>query len=151
MSPALPQPLRDLDVAEAALTALLVGVTLYVLGSSTANAGTAAGFLFLLHLSRDLAEFTVGDYAGNAVLGLFVLTATAYFAALGGPWWFIVTFALCGGWALVDGVQHLRAGARRSAGGLSIRHDGSLVTGLPKALLARLAEPFALGLRPGAG
>lgn len=151
MSPALPQTLRDLDVAGTAFTALLVGVTLVVLDESAGHAATVAGLLFLLQISREFAEVTVGDYAGNAVFGVVLLAATAYFASLGGSWWFVACFALCGGWALLDGVQHLRAGARRPAGGLSVRHDGSVLTGLPKALLARLAEPFALGLRPGTG
>lgn len=149
MSPALPQTLRDLDVAGTALTALLVGVTLLVLGESAGHAATVAGLLFLLNLSRALGEAAVGDYAGNAVFGAVLLAGTAYFASLGGSWWFVVGFALCGGWALLDGVQHLRAGASRPSGGLSVRHDGSVVTGLSKALLGRLAEPFALGLRPG--
>lgn len=149
MSPALPRTLRDLDVAGTALTALLVGVTLLVLGESVGHAATVAGLFFLLQISRALGEVAAGDYAGNAVFGAVLLAGTAYFASLGGSWWVVVGFALCGGWALLDGVQHLRAGASRPAGGLSVHHDGSVVTGLPRALLWRLAEPFALGLRPG--
>ncbi|WP_420182051.1 hypothetical protein ACNO8S_13140 [Haloarcula sp. KBTZ06] len=45
---------------------------------------------------------------------------------------------------MIDGIQHLRHGVTRNEVGVSYSHDGGPVTGLPKALLVRLAEPFLL-------
>jgi len=100
-----------------------------------------------VHLSTDFVEAVVGDYADNVVLGLLVLVGTGYFVSLDGAWWLGSCFALCGCWLLVDGVQHLRHGATREEVGVPYRHDGNVLTGLPKALLARLAEPFLLSRR----
>ncbi len=44
----------------------------------------------------------------------------------------------------VLGVQHLRHGITRDEVGISYAHDGGPVTGLLKALLVRLAEPFLM-------
>jgi len=108
----------------------------------------AAGIL-VLELSKGLAEAVVGDYAGNVVFGLLLLAATGAFAFLGGSTWLVGGFALCGCWLLLDGVQHLRYGVTRNEVGVPYRHDGSVLTGLPKALLARLAEPVLLSRRSG--
>ncbi|MFC6756947.1 hypothetical protein ACFQER_09965 [Halomicroarcula sp. GCM10025894] len=103
---------------------------------------TAAGFL-ILTLAASLADAVVGDYAGNALFGVVVLVGAVYFATLGSVW-FPVALVVVGGWLLIDGVQHLRYSVTRDEVGVPYRHDGSALTGLPKALLVRLAEPFLL-------
>lgn len=67
-----------------------------------------------------------------------------YTVVAAGPTLVVVPGALLGGWFLLDGVQHLRHGVTRDEVGVPYTHDGSPVTGLPKALLVRLAEPFLL-------
>jgi len=148
MSPALFRLVPDdLDIAGNVVTALFVGATIYVVdGSLGYAAGSAAGFL-ALKLSADIAGAVVGDYADNVLLGFLILVATGYFVSLGGSWWLAAGFALCGGWFLLDGVQHLRHGVTREEVAVPYRHDGSVLTGLPKALLVRLAEPVLLARR----
>ena len=136
---------RRLQVTGNALGALAVGAALYVVDGSLQFAVASAVVFLALNVVTDLADAVVGDYAGNAVFGLLVLAATGYFASLGSPWWFLLSLVLCGGWFALDGVQHLRYGVTRDEVGVPYRHEGSVLIGLPKALLARLAEPFVLG------
>jgi hypothetical protein len=138
-----------LDVAGNVVTALVVGATLYFLDGSLGYAAGAAAVFLALQLVTDLADAAVGDYAGNAVFGLLLLAAAGSFVSVGGSWWLGGCFALCGCWLLLDGVQHLRYGVTREEVGVPYRHGGSVLTGLPKALLARLAEPFLLSRRSG--
>ena len=134
----------DLDITGTVVTALLVGATLYVIDGSLSYAAGSAAVVLALKLSGDLAEVLVGDYADNVMLGLLILVGTGYFVSLDGSWWLAACFALCSGWLLVDGLQHLRHGVTRDEGGVPYRNEGSVLTGLPKALLARVAEPFRL-------
>jgi len=55
-----------------------------------------------------------------------------------------LTALVVGGWYVLDGVQHLRYGVTRDEVGVPYRHDGGVLAGLPKTLLARLAEPLLL-------
>ena len=145
MSTALPSWFPErLDLTGNTVNAFLVGATLYVLDDSVRDAAVAAALFLALELARSTAEAAIGDYADNAALGVLVLVGTAVFYSLGGSWWLVVCFAVCGGWFLFDGVQHLRHGVARDEVGSPYRHDGSALTGLPKALLARLVEPFRL-------
>lgn len=139
----------DLDVAGSALTALLAGATLYVIDGSAGYAAVAAAMLLALKLAADLAEVAVGDYADNAVFGLLILTAAGYAATLTTPLWIPLVGAVIGGWFLLDGVQHLRYGVTREAVSVPFRHDGSVLIGLPKALLARLLAPALLDRADG--
>ncbi|MBO4247218.1 hypothetical protein IL252_05210 [Halomicrobium sp. IBSBa] len=148
MSPALPTWLPDRrDISYEFVTAVIVGTTLYVFDGSFGYAvAGGAGFL-VLRLLTDIAENAVGDYADNALYGLLVLAGTAYAAAPTTPLWLVATGAVLGGWFLADGVQHLRHGVTRAAVGTPYTHEGSALTGLPKALAARLAEPILLETR----
>jgi hypothetical protein len=134
----------DLDITGNVATALLVGATLYVLDGSLGYAAASATAFLALKLSTGLAAAVVGDYADNALLGFLILVATGYFISLRGSWWLAACFGLCGGWFLIDGAQHLRYGVTRDEVAVPYRHEGSVLTGLPKALLARLVEPFLL-------
>jgi len=124
--------------------AALVGATLYALDGSVGFAVLVAGGTLILALARTLADAVVGDYAGHVLFGAVVLAAAGYFTSLGAARWFVAGLALCGGWLLLDGLQHLRHGVTRDEAGVRYRHDGRVLTGLPKALLARLLEPVRL-------
>lgn len=134
----------DLGLAGSALTALLVGATLYLVDGSPGYAAASAAVFFALHLSTDVAEAIIGDYAGNALFGLLILAATGYAVTLTTPLWLPFVGASLGGWYLLDGVQHLRYGVSRETVSVPSRHEGSVLTGLPKALLARLLAPLVL-------
>lgn len=150
MSTALPKSLPDrFHVAGAVLKAAVVGATLYALDGSVRFAAMVAVGALLLTLSQSLADAVIGDYAGNALLGTVVLAFGSYAVSLGSPWWFLALLGLCGGWLLLDGVQHRRHGLTRDEMGVPYRHGGSAVTGLPKALLLRLLEPVLLASRSG--
>jgi len=145
MSPVLDRLVPDgLNLFGAVTNAVVVGATLYVLDGSLGYAAAAAAGFLALHLSTDFADAVVGDYAGNALFGLVILAAAAYAATLTAPLWLPALGAALGGWFLLDGFQHLRHGVSRDEVGVRYRHEGSVLTGLPKALLARLAEPFLL-------
>ncbi|WP_276273817.1 hypothetical protein [Haloarcula litorea] len=145
MSPALPAWVPDRETAAGELlTATIVGATLYVLDRSLPFAAAAAALFLCLRLLTDAAAAAVGDYADNALFGLLVLAAAGYAAALTAPVWIPLSGALVGGWLFVDGVQHLRHGVGRDEVGHTVSHDGSVLAGLPRALLARLVEPFRL-------
>lgn len=149
MSTALHQLGPDgVNYVGAVTNAIVVAVVLYVFDGSLGYAALSAVVFLALQLSTDLAEVVVGDYADNALFGLLVLVATGYFVSVGGPWWLVAGTVLCGGWFLLDGVQHLRHGVTRDAVGVPYRHDGSPLVGLPKALFVRLAEPVLLARRP---
>jgi len=122
--------------------ATVVGATLYAVYGSASFAALVAGGTLALALSRGVAEGVVGDYAGNALLGAVALGFVGYVAVRGGPWWFLVALGLCGGWLVVDGVQHLRHDVSRTK--YSSPYDGGLLTGLPRTLCGRLVEPFRL-------
>ncbi|WP_372480251.1 hypothetical protein ACAH01_03585 [Halomicrobium sp. HM KBTZ05] len=148
MSPALLAWLPDRQAVTDSLTrAIFVGGTLYVVEGSPSYAATAGLAFFALQLLADAAENVVGDYADNVVLGTLILAATGYVAVLGSPWGILVGGVVAGGWFLADGVQHLRHGVTRAAVGTPYTHEGSALTGLPKALAARLAEPILLETR----
>lgn len=148
MPPALPAWLPDRrTLASELTTAAVVGATLYVLDGSLPYAAAAAAGFLVLQLATDVAENAVGDYADNALFGVLILVATAYAAVLTTPWWLVAGGLLLGGWFLSDGVQHLRHGVTRDQVGTPFDHDGSVLVGLPKALLARLAEPVLLESR----
>lgn len=131
----------------AVANAVVVAVTLYVLDGSVGYAAVAAAVFLAVHLATDLADAVVGDYADNALFGLLILGATGYAVTLTTPLWIPVLGAVLGGWFLLDGVQHLRHGVTRDEVGVPYRHGGSPLTGLPKALLVRLAEPVLLSRR----
>lgn len=148
MSPALPVWLPDRrTLASELTTAAVVGATLYVVDGSLPYAAAAAAGFLVLQLAGDVAENAVGDYADNAMFGVFVLAGTAAAAVLTTPWWLVAGGALIGGWFLADGVQHLRYGIQRDEVGTPFDHDGSVLVGLPKALLSRLAAPLLLETR----
>ncbi|MBV0924404.1 hypothetical protein KTS45_09335 [Halomicroarcula limicola] len=145
MSTALPAWLPDRAALLGELsTAAAVGATLYVFDGSLPYAAGVAVAFFALRLLTDLAEAAVGDYADHALFGVLVLAATGYLAVLTPPSWLLAVGGVVGGWFLLDGVQHLRHGVARDEVGIKYSHEGSILTGLPKALLVRLAEPFLL-------
>ena len=125
-------------------TAIAVGTTLYLVDGAFSNAAVAAAAFFALRLLANAVQATIGDYADNAFFGLLVLAATGYAAVLPASSWILAAGVAVGGWFVVDGIQHLRHGITRDEVGISYAHEGSPVTGLPKALLVRLAEPFLL-------
>ncbi|KAA9399806.1 hypothetical protein Har1130_01625 [Haloarcula sp. CBA1130] len=125
-------------------SAVAVGVTLYVLDGSGRYAAVAAALAFCVWLVADTAQIAVGDYADHIVFGLLVFCFVGYTVAAGGPVWAVAPGTLLGCWFLLDGVQHLRHGITRDEVGIKYSYDGSPVTGLPKALLVRLAEPVLL-------
>ena len=129
--------------------AVVVAATLYVLDGALGYAVAAAAGFLALHLLTAIAATAVGDYADNALFGLLILAATGYAATLAVPLWLPLVGAAVGGWFLLDGVQHLRYGVTRDEVGVPYRHDGSVLIGLPKALLVRLAEPVLLSRRSG--
>jgi len=139
----------SLDLVGALANAVVVAATLYVLDGSPGHAVASAAVFLALHLATDLADAVVGDYAGNALFGFLILAATGYAATLTTPLWLPLAGAALGGWLLLDGVQHLRYGVTRDEVGVPYRHEGSVLTGLPKALLARLADPLLLSRRSG--
>jgi len=145
MGSALPQwlPDRQTFVSELA-TAALVGATLYALKGSLPFAAASGALFLCLRLLTDLAERAVGDYADNALFGLLVLAGAGYAATLTAPRWLPLAGVVLGGWLLLDGVQHLRYGVARDQVGHAVSRDGSVLVGLPKALLTRLVEPFRL-------
>ncbi|WP_018256375.1 hypothetical protein [Halomicrobium katesii] len=148
MSPALHAWLPDRPAITDSLTrAIFVGGTLYVVERSLSYAVTAGLAFLALQLVADTAENVVGDYADNVVLGTLILGATGYVAVLGSALGILVGGVVAGGWFLADGVQHLRHGVTRDEVGVPYTHEGSVLTGLPKALLARLAEPLLLETR----
>lgn len=91
----------------------------------------------------------VGDYADNALFGLAILAATGSTATTAAPLWLALCGVAIGGWFFIDGAQHLRYGVTRDEVGVPYRHEGSVLTGLPKALFVRLAEPVLLSRRSG--
>ncbi|AEM58275.1 hypothetical protein HISP_13680 [Haloarcula hispanica N601] len=135
---------RETAVRRRLGSAVAVGVTLYVLDGSVRYAAVAAALAFCVWLVADAAQATVGDYADHMVFGLLVFGFVAYTVAAAGLTWVVVPGALLGCWFMIDGIQHLRHGVTRNEVGVSYSHDGGPVTGLPKALLVRLAEPFLL-------
>jgi hypothetical protein len=135
---------RETAVRERLGSAMAVGVTLLVIDGSVRYAAVAATLAFCVWLVADAAQAAVGDYADHAVFGVLVFGFVAYTVAAAGPTWVVAPGALLGCWFLLDGIQHLRHGVTRDDVGISYAHDGSPVTGLPKALLVRLAEPFLL-------
>lgn len=139
-----------LNLFRAVTNAVVVAGTLYVLDGSLGYAAASAAVFLGLHLATDLADAVVGDYAGNALFGVLVLSGAVYFATLGAVW-FPVALVAVGGWLVLDGVQHLRYGVTRDDIGVSHRHDGSVLTGLPRALLSRLLEPALLARRQRGG
>jgi len=145
MSTVLPQRGPDgLDAANHLITALLVAGTIYLIeGSVREAAGTGAAFL-ALQLVTNLADAVVGDYAGNALFGVLVLSGAVYFATQGAVW-LPVGLVLVGGWLLLDGVQHLRYGVTRDDASVPSQQAGSPLTAVPTVLLARLLEPVLLG------
>jgi hypothetical protein len=148
MSPAPARWVPDrLTIASNTLNALVVGGTLYVLDGSLGYAALTATLFLALNLVTATADAVLGDYAGNALFGLLVLAASGYAVTLSAPLWAPLLGAAIGGWYVLDGVQHRRYGVTRDEGGVSYHHDGSVLTGLPKALLGRLAEPFLLSRR----
>jgi len=135
----LPRPRR---IGYRAVTALVVGATYSVLGEGLLLAGATGALFFAFTLTGDTAEVVIGDYADNAFLGLAILGYTGIFlhswlpGLLGG--------LAVGGWLLFDGVQHLRHEETRAKLSRPYSHDGSPLTGIPRALGARLLEPFRL-------
>lgn len=126
------------------VSAAVVGATLYVLDGSPVFAASVAAAFLALQLATDAVETFVGDYAGNALMGLLVLGITVYAAILDTSLWFLAAGALVGGWLLIDGVQHLRHGETRSTVSAPTSHEGNVVVGLLSALLDRLLAPFRL-------
>jgi len=146
MSTALRKRVPDgLDAANQLVTALVVAGTIYVIDGSVREAAATGAVFLALQLATSLADAVVGDYAGNALLGVVGLFGAVYFATLGAVWFPVAL--VVGGWLLLDGVQHLRHGVTRDEVGVPYRHDGTALTGLPKALLVRLAEPVLLARR----
>ncbi|WP_367176372.1 hypothetical protein [Haloarcula rubripromontorii] len=145
----MPESLHTRIARETALrthlgSAVAVGATLLVLDGSIRYAAVAATLALCVWLAADAAQVAVGDYADHVVFGLLVFGFVAYTVAAAGPMWVVVPGALLGGWFLLDGIQHLRHGVTRDEVGVPYSHDGGPVTGLPKALLIRLAEPVLL-------
>ncbi|MBV0903791.1 hypothetical protein [Haloarcula salina] len=135
---------RETVVRKRLGSAVAVGVTLYVLDGSIRYAAATAAIAFCVWLVADAARAAVGDYADHVVFGLLIFGFLGYTVSAGGPTWVVAPGALLGCWFVVDGVQHLRHGVTRDDVEIRYSRDGSLVTGLPKALLARLARPFSL-------
>ncbi|EMA14988.1 MULTISPECIES: hypothetical protein [Haloarcula] len=135
---------RETAVRQRLSSAVAVGATLLVLDGSIRYAAAVAAMAFCVWLAADAAQVAVGDYADHVVFGLLVFGFVAYTVAAAGPTWVVATGALLGCWFVIDGVQHLRHGITRDEVGISYAHDGGPVTGLLKALLVRLAEPFLL-------
>jgi uncharacterized membrane protein YgdD (TMEM256/DUF423 family) len=136
-----------LDSFSAVTNAVAVAVALYVLDGSVGYAAAAAAGFLVLNLVTGLADAVVGDYADHALFGLLILAGTGYVVTLTAPLWLPVAGGILGGWFFLDGVQHLRYGVTRDEVGVPYRHDGSALTGLPKALFVRLAEPVLLSRR----
>ncbi|GGN99273.1 hypothetical protein [Haloarcula pellucida] len=126
------------------LRGVAVGGTLFVLGETPSFAVAVAALFVLLQLVTDGVEAIVGDYADHVLFGGLVLVGAGYVTTLSAPWWTPAAGALLGGWFLVDGVQHLRHGVTREEVGSPYVHDGGVLTGLLRALVARVAEPFRL-------
>jgi hypothetical protein len=145
MATALPAwfPDRAAVITEFA-TAIAVGATLYLVDGALSNAVIAAAAFFALRLFANAVQAAIGDYADNAFFGLLVLAATGYAAVLQTSSWILAAGVAVGCWFVIDGVQHLRHGVTRDEVGVPYSHDGSPVTGLPKTLFVRLAEPFLL-------
>ncbi|MDQ2073426.1 hypothetical protein RBH20_12860 [Haloarcula sp. H-GB4] len=135
---------RETAVRQRLGSTVAVGATLLVLDGSVRYAVAVAAMAFCVWLAADAAQVAVGDYADHVVFGLLVFGFVAYTVAAAGPTWVVVLGALLGCWFLLDGIQHLRHGVTRNEVGVPYSHGGSPVTGLPKALLVRLAEPFLL-------
>jgi hypothetical protein len=122
-----------------------LGLTLFVLDRDPGVAATTAVLFLALTLSVDTVAVAVGDYADNAALGLLTIGLTGYLTVVGDAGLPVATAGgLVGGWLLFDGVQHLRHGERRDELSRPYSHDGSVITGLPRALAARVLEPFRL-------
>jgi hypothetical protein len=125
--------------------AVAVGLTLFVLDGDPGLAAATAALFLALTLSVDTVEAAVGDYADNAALGLLALALTGYLTVVGDGGLVVAAGGgLVGGWLLLDGVQHLRHGERREELSRPYSHDGGVITGLVRALAARLLEPFRL-------
>ncbi|WP_424000862.1 hypothetical protein ACOZ4I_14810 [Haloarcula salina] len=135
---------NSVAVRQRLASAVVVGVTLYVLDGSIRYAAASAAIAFCVWLVADAAQAAVGDYADHVVFGLLIFGFVGYWSATGEPTWAVVPAALLGCWFLIDGVQHLRHGVTRDEVEIPYTHGGSIVTGLPKALLVRLARPFSL-------
>ncbi|MHC3378927.1 hypothetical protein [Haloarcula sp. H-GB5] len=135
---------RETAIRQRLGSTVAVGATLLVLDGSIRYAAAVAAMAFCVRLAADAAQVAVGDYADHVVFGFLVSGFAAYTVAAAGPTWVVVPGALLGCWFLADGVQHLRHGVTRDEVGVPYSHDGGPVTGLPKALLVRLAEPFLL-------
>jgi len=135
---------RETAVRKRLASAATVGVTLFVLDGSIRYAAATAAAVFCVWLVADGARAAVGDYADHVVFGLLIFGFLGYTVSVGSPTWVVGPGALLGCWFLLDGVQHLRHGVTREEVGIPYSHEGRVVTGLPKALLVRLAEPFLL-------
>ncbi|GGK55521.1 hypothetical protein [Haloarcula sebkhae] len=135
---------RETAIRQRLGSTVAVGATLLVLDGSLRYAAAVAAMAFCVWLAADAAQVAVGDYADHVVFGFLVFGFAAYTVAAAGPTWVVISGTLLGCWFLLDGVQHLRHSVTRDEVGISYAHDGSPVTGLPKALLIRLAEPFLL-------
>ena len=123
--------------------AIVPGVVLYLLGSSLRFAIVTVVALVVLDLSMDAATAVVGDYADNVVLGSLTLAFTGYLAVAGFPPALVVGVPV-GSWLCFDGVQHLRHGETRDDLSVLYSHDGGPLTGILRALGARVLEPFRL-------
>jgi hypothetical protein len=135
---------RETAVRQRLGSAVAVGATLLVLDGSIRYATAVAAMAFCVWLAADAAQVAVGDYADHVVFGVLVFGFAAYTIAATGQTWVIVMGAFLGCWFMIDGIQHLRHGVTRDEVGVPYSHDGGPVTGLPKALVVRLAEPFLL-------
>ena len=133
---------RETAVRQRLGSAVAVGATLLVLDGSIRDATAVAAMAFCVWLAADAAQVAVGDYADHVVFGVLVFGFATYTITATGPIWAVVTGALLGCWFMIDGIQHLRHGVTRDEVGVPYSHDGGPVTGLPKALVVRLAEPF---------
>ncbi|QSG08609.1 hypothetical protein [Halapricum desulfuricans] len=120
----------------------LVGVIFYVPDQSLGSAAVIAAMVFVLLLAIDTAETAIGDYAGNVAVGglLIVFAGTVMWPWLPG----LLAGTAAGGWLVFDGIQHLRHGESRAEYAHLQAHDGGALSGVLRALVRRLLEPFRL-------
>mgnify|MGYP000215222600 CR=1 FL=1 len=135
----LPTPRR---IGYRAVTALVVVATYSVLGENLPLAGVTGALFFVFTLAGDTAAVVIGDYADNVFLGLAVLGFTGIYLHTWLPG--LLGGLAVGSWLLFDGVQHLRNDETRAELARPYTHDGGPLTGIPRALGARLLEPFRL-------
>lgn len=144
MAASHPRPGTGGRVVRRVVEAGAVAATLYVLdGTARTAVGSALAYLGLV-LVGDLLNAVVGPSADHVVLGLAVLGLVAAVTLVGELWLPLVAAGtVVGGWLLLDGVQHLRHGETPTYD--PDGHDGHPVTGVSRALLARVLWPFRLG------